>query len=58
VLTIITSLGVTSNIFITSDTMYYAGTTVTGTRTMAQNAMASLFKVGTTTWYISGAGVS
>lgn len=43
---------------ITTDTMYQAGTANTGTRTLAQRGLATLVKVGSTTWAISGAGIS
>jgi len=45
---------------ITSDTLQWGGqsTSQTGTRTLAQYAMATLIKVASTTWYISGTGVT
>ena len=46
------------SIAITTDTMYLAGTATTGTRTLAQRGLATLVKVGTTTWVISGAGLT
>lgn len=46
------------SIAITSDTMYLAGTTVSGTRTLAQNGMATAVKVSTTVWLISGPGLT
>jgi hypothetical protein len=39
-------------------TLVQAGTGSTGARTLAQHAEASLVKVGTDTWYISGVGIS
>jgi hypothetical protein len=49
----------TVSIAITTDTMYLAGSSnTTGTRTLAQYAEASLVKVATDTWYISGVGIS
>jgi len=39
-------------------TLYQAGTGSTGSRTLAQYGQASLVKVGTDTWYISGVGIS
>ena len=39
-------------------TLRLAGTTTTGTRTLANNAIATLVKVATDTWYISGFGVT
>lgn len=43
---------------ITSDTMTLAGTSSTGTRTIAANGEGTLYKLTSTTWVISGAGVS
>lgn len=48
----------TSTIAITTDTLRQAGTTNTGPRTLAAYGMATLVKVASTTWYISGNGVS
>lgn len=45
-------------IAITSDTMILAGTTTTGSRTLAQNGVATALKVGLTKWIISGAGLT
>ena len=45
-------------ISITTDTMYLAGTANTGTRTLAQRGLATCVKVASTTWVISGTGVS
>jgi hypothetical protein len=50
--------GASITISITSDTMRFAGTALTGTRTLAQYGLATLVKVGTTTWVISGAGLT
>lgn len=46
------------SIAITSDTLILAGTTSTGTRTLAQNGVATAIKVESTTWIISGTGIS
>ena len=47
-----------SNITIsTTDTMYLAGTSNTGTRTLLQNGLATINKVAGSTWIISGAGL-
>lgn len=46
------------NVSITSDTLRQAGTTNTGTRTLGAYAMATVIKVGPTTWVIVGTGVS
>jgi O-glycosyl hydrolase len=45
-------------IAITSDTMTLAGTTTTGSRTLAQNGIATAIKVSSTTWIISGVGLT
>jgi hypothetical protein len=45
-------------ISITSDTLRWAGTTNTGTRTLAGYGVATLLKVGATVWVVSGAGLS
>jgi len=46
------------SIAITSDTMTLAGTTTTGTRSLAQNGVATALKVETTEWIISGTGLT
>lgn len=59
--TTITFVNLDSNavsIAITTDTMTLAGTTSTGTRTLAQNGMATALKVTSTAWLISGSGLS
>ena len=48
----------TLTIAITTDTMYLAGTTTVGNRTLAVNGIATALKVGTTTWIISGGGLT
>jgi hypothetical protein len=50
--------GTSQDISITSDTLRLAGTTLTGTAALAEYGLATCVKVGTTTWVISGAGVS
>lgn len=45
-------------IAINSDTMALAGTITTGSRTLGQNGVATALKVGTTSWLISGSGLS
>lgn len=42
----------------TSLTVYFAGTALTGNRTLATKGMATLIKVATDTWFISGVGLS
>lgn len=46
------------SIAITSDTMTLANSTTTGTRTLARNGMATLTKIGTSSWLIAGAGLT
>lgn len=48
----------TVTIAITSDTLVLAGTGSTGSRTLAANGLATVIKVGTTRWYISGTGLT
>jgi hypothetical protein len=50
--------GSSQNISITTDTLRQAGTANTGTRALAQYGLATCVKVASTTWVISGAGVS
>lgn len=59
--TVLTFLNMTSqvvSIAITTDTMYLAGTGTTGTRSLAQYGMASAIKMTSTTWLISGNGLT
>jgi len=46
------------SIAITTDTMYLAGTGTTGTRSLAQYGTATALKITSTTWIISGAGLT
>jgi hypothetical protein len=46
------------SIAITTDTMYLAGTGTTGTRSLAQYGTATALKMTSTTWIISGAGLT
>lgn len=48
----------TVTIAITSDTMYLAGTGTTGSRTLAAYGVATALKVASTTWVISGTGLT
>lgn len=50
--------GASQTISINTDTLYLAGTSLTGTRTLAQRGLATLVKVKATEWVISGAGLS
>jgi hypothetical protein len=45
-------------IAITTDTMYLAGAGTTGSRTLAANGMATAIKMTSTTWLISGSGLT
>jgi hypothetical protein len=59
--TAITFINMTSQVVtiaITSDTMYLAGTGTTGSRSLAQYGMATAIKMTTTTWLISGNGLT
>jgi hypothetical protein len=58
VLTFISGAGATTTIAITTDTMYLAGAGTTGSRTLAAHGMATAVKVASTTWYISGNGLT
>lgn len=46
------------SIAITSDTLTLAGSTTTGTRSLAQNGVATAIKVTSTKWIISGTGLT
>lgn len=48
----------TTTIAITSDTLLLAGTGATGSRTLAAHGIATAVKVASTTWYISGNGLT
>lgn len=59
--TVVTFVNADSNsvsIAITTDTLTLAGTTSTGTRTLAQNGIANALKITATIWLISGVGLS
>jgi hypothetical protein len=58
VLTFINQTSQVVTIAITSDTMTLAGTTTTGSRSLSQNGIATAIKVATTSWIISGPGVT
>lgn len=45
-------------IAINTDTMYLAGTGSTGSRSLAQFGVANAMKIGTTTWIITGSGLT
>jgi len=50
--------GSSQTISITTDTLRQAGTANTGSRTLAQYGLVTCIKVSSTTWVISGAGIS
>jgi hypothetical protein len=50
--------GVNVSIACTTDTLMLAGTGTTGTRTLAQNGIATIIKITSTKWVISGAGLT
>jgi hypothetical protein len=63
--TVLTFINMTSQVVtiaITTDTMYLSGTGTTGSRALAQYGMATAIKMttgsGTTTWLISGSGLT
>jgi len=59
--TALTFINMTSQVVtiaITSDTMYLAGTGTTGSRSLAQYGMATAVKMTSTTWIISGNGLT
>jgi hypothetical protein len=58
VLTFVNSAAGNISIAITADTMTLAGTTTTGTRTLAQNGRAEALKIGVGVWIISGVGLT
>ena len=45
-------------IAITTDTLYLAGTGTTGSRTLAQYGVATAIKITSTSWIISGTGLT
>lgn len=59
--TVVTFINEDSNsvsIAITTDTLVLANSTTTGTRTLAQNGVATAIKITSTKWIINGAGLS
>jgi hypothetical protein len=57
-LTFIAGVGATMTIAITTDTMYLAGAGTTGSRTLAPFGMATAVKITSTSWMISGNGLT
>lgn len=45
-------------IAITTDTLVWAGTGTTGSRTLAANGMATAIKIASTVWFINGVGLT
>ena len=59
--TVVTFINMTSNVVtiaITTDTMYLAGSGATGSRSLAQYGIATAVKMTSTTWLISGNGLT
>ena len=59
--TALTFINMTSQVVtiaITTDTMYLAGTGTTGSRSLAQYGVATAIKMTSTTWIISGSGLT
>lgn len=54
VITVFNNSGSTQSLSITTDTLRWAGTASTGTRTIAAYGLATVLKVGTSTWVASG----
>jgi hypothetical protein len=54
----IAGTGATITISITTDTLYLAGSGATGTRTIAPFGLATAVKITSTSWIISGSGLS
>jgi len=57
-ITFISGSGATTTIAITTDTMYLAGPGTTGSRTLAPFGMATAVKITSTSWIISGNGLT
>ncbi len=57
-LTFINLSATSVSIAITSDTMYLSSAGTTGTRTLAQYGSATAIKIASTTWIISGSGLT
>lgn len=58
VLTFVNNSGSDATISINTDTLTLAGTSTTGSRTLAANGIATALKAGTLAWLISGTGLS
>lgn len=55
---VVNSNATSLTVAITTDTMTLANSTTTGSRTVAQNGLATLTKVGASNWLIAGTGVT
>lgn len=58
VLTFLNTKATSVTIAITTDTLYLAGVGTTGSRTLASFGLATALKIASTSWIISGTGVS
>lgn len=56
--TFINGASASITIAINTDTMTLANSTTTGNRTLAQNGIATAVKIGSTSWLISGSGLT
>jgi len=43
---------------ITTDTLFWAGVALSGSRTIAPAGLVTIIKVTSTVWYMSGVGIS
>lgn len=55
---VVNAAAVTTSIAITTDTLLLAGSGTTGTRTLAPYGMATILKITSTSWIVSGNGIS
>ena len=59
--TAVTFINMSTNnvtVAITTDTLYLGGTGTTGSRTLAQYGVATAVKMTSTTWVITGSGLT
>ena len=57
-MTIVNGNATALSIAITTDVLTKSGTTTTGTRTLAQNGIATIIKVSATSWLVNGTGLT
>jgi hypothetical protein len=57
-ITIIATNATGCTVAITTDTLTLAGSTTTGSRTLAQNGVCTAIKITSTSWLISGTGLT